>query len=75
MEKFAVGIALGMLGGALLVTNNYRLRTLLKKTQDEVSAKMDKCMDEKIETMQEEADKLSEKAKKKPDEQKEKTEN
>ena len=53
MEKFAIGLVLGGLGGALLVANNYKMRTLLKKGQEEVQAKLDKLMDEKIEEMEE----------------------
>lgn len=48
MEKFAIGVALGMLGGALLTTNNYKMRTLVKKGQEEVQAKLDEMLDEKL---------------------------
>ena len=51
MEKFAIGLVVGGLGGALLVANNYKMRTLIKKGQEEVQAKLDKLMDEKIEEM------------------------
>ena len=51
MEKFAIGLVIGGLGGALLVANNYKMRTLIKKGQEEVQAKLDKLMDEKIEEM------------------------
>ena len=52
MEKFAIGLVLGGLGGALLVANNYKMRTLVRKGQEEVQAKLDKLMDEKIEAME-----------------------
>ena len=52
MEKFAIGLLVGGLGGALLVANNYKMRTLVKKGQEEVQAKLDKFMDEKIETVE-----------------------
>ncbi len=65
MEKFAIGLILGGLGGALLVANNYKMRTLVKKGQDEVMAKVNEFMDEKIQTLEEGADKIKEKAEEK----------
>ena len=53
MEKFAIGLVIGSLGGALLVANNYKMRTLIKKGQAEVQDKLDTLMDEKIEEMEE----------------------
>ena len=53
MEKFAIGLLLGGIGGALLVANNYKMRTLVKKGQDEVMTKVDEFMDEKIQSMEE----------------------
>lgn len=58
MEKFAIGVALGMVGGALLVTNNYKMRMLVKKSQDEVQAKFDEMLDEKLQSMEETAQKV-----------------
>ncbi len=49
MEKFTIGLALGMLGGALLVANSCKVRTLVKKSQDEVKEKLDTVIDEKLE--------------------------
>lgn len=68
MEKFAVGVVLGALCGALLVTNNYKMRTLVKKGQDEVTEKLDKLMDEKIDELNEETKRLKEDAKEKTEE-------
>ena len=48
MEKFAIGRLNGAMGGALVVTNSYRMRSLLKKGQDEVLTKMNDAMDEKL---------------------------
>ncbi len=59
MEKFAIGLALGCLGGALLVTNNYKMRTLVRKSQEEVQNKLDELMDEKIQAMEENAEKAT----------------
>ncbi len=52
MEKFAIGVVVGGLAGALLTANNYRMRTLVKKGQAELQAKLDKLMDEKIDEME-----------------------
>lgn len=52
MEKFAIGLVLGGLGGALLVANNYKMRALVKKGQEEVQAKLNKLVDEKLEMME-----------------------
>ena len=51
MEKFALGVLLGGISGALLVANNYKMRTLVRKTQDEIQAKFDNLMDQKIREM------------------------
>ena len=53
MEKFAIGLLLGGLCGALLTTNNYKMRTLVKKGQEEVLGKLDEVMDEKIRAFEE----------------------
>ena len=60
MEKFAIGLVIGGLGGALLVANNYKMRTLIKKGQEEVQMKLDKLMDEKIEAMNDAVDEIKE---------------
>ena len=51
MEKFAIGLMVGGIGGALLVANNYKMRTLVRKTQEEVQANLDRMLDEKIRAM------------------------
>ena len=63
MEKFVFGVALGMLGGALLVTNNYKMRTLVKKSQEEVQAKFNDMLDEKVQAMEDKAEEVTEKVK------------
>ena len=62
MEKFAIGLAIGGLAGALLTANNYKMRTLVRKGQEEVQAKLDKLMDEKIEALEESTEAFKEKA-------------
>ena len=65
MEKlFCLGIALGMVGGALLVANSYKVRCLVKKSQSEMMQKFDEIVDEKLkgnEKPQEETEKKSKK--------------
>lgn len=52
MEKmFCLGLALGFMGGALIVANNYKARSLVKKGQQEVMDKVDKMMDERLKAM------------------------
>ena len=62
MEKFAIGLLLGGLAGALLVTNNYKMRTLVRKSQEEVQAKLDKFIEEKTDELEEGVEKIKEKA-------------
>lgn len=67
MEKFAIGAIVGTVIGALLVTNNYKMRSLVKKGQEEVQQKLDIMMDEKLQKLEKKskeiADKTEEKAK------------
>ena len=52
MEKLALGMLIGAIGGALAVTNSYKMRTLVKKGQEEVMTKVNTMMDEKLAEMQ-----------------------
>ncbi len=66
MEKFVVGLLLGGVCGALLTANNYKMRTLVRKGQEEVQAKLDELMDEKIRAFEEkEQEKKEEKSEEK----------
>lgn len=52
MEKiFCLGLALGMVGGALIVANSYKARSLVKKSQAELLEKVDEMMDERLKDM------------------------
>ncbi len=64
MEKlFCLGVALGMVGGALLVANSYKARSLVKKSQAEIIDKMDEMMDERLKAMSEGEEKKTAKKK------------
>ena len=68
MDKFVVGVLLGMVGGALITANNYKMRTLVKKGQEEVTAKFNELMDEKIEMITKAKENIEEKVEEKIDE-------
>ena len=74
MEKFAIGLVIGGIAGALIAANNYKMRTLIKKGQEELQTKLDKLMDEKIEELEEGADAIKEKVTEKMEDMKEKAE-
>ena len=57
MEKFAIGLILGGLGGALLVTNNYKMRMLVKKGQEEMQVKWDEMLDDTLKMMEKNVEK------------------
>lgn len=65
MEKFMIGLVVGMAGGALLVANNCKLLNLVKKNQEDLMNKaecyIDKKLDE-LEKMGESQEKKSEKS-------------
>ena len=64
MEKmFCLGVTLGMIGGALIVANSYKARTLVKKSQTEVMDKVNQMMDEKLAAMCQKSEGESKKAK------------
>ena len=56
MEKFIIGVAVGGICGALLIANNYKMRALVKKGQEEVQQKLDTLMDEKLNAMEKQVD-------------------
>ena len=68
MEKFIIGVALGGLAGALVTANNYKMRTIVKKSQEELQSKLDKLMDEKIEALEKGAKEVKEQVEEKVEE-------
>lgn len=52
MEKFILGLAVGMAGGALIVANNCKIRNLVKKNQDDLMQKAEKYIDDKLKEME-----------------------
>ncbi len=63
MEKmFCLGLLLGAMGGALVVANSYKARSLVKKSQAELMEKVDEMMDERLRQM-ESTDKADKKSK------------
>ncbi|MGN1373672.1 MAG: hypothetical protein ACI4VK_06485 [Candidatus Coproplasma sp.] len=48
MEKFILGLAVGMAGGAVLVANNCKLRNLVKKNQEDIMKKCEAYIDNKL---------------------------
>lgn len=52
MEKFTIGLLLGAVGGALLAANSCKMRTLVRKGQEEVKQRLDEMMDEKLKDME-----------------------
>ena len=64
MEKmFCLGLVLGAVGGALIVANSYKARSLMKKSQAELLERVDEMMDERLKDMSEKTDKTEKKAK------------
>ena len=59
MEKFILGAALGMAGGALLVANNCKLRNLVKKNQDDLLQKAEQYIDSKLEKMEQKVEDIT----------------
>lgn len=60
---FCLGLMMGMVGGALIVANSYKARTLVKKSQSEVMEKVNEMMDEKLQSMSQKTEGESGKAK------------
>lgn len=53
MEKmFCLGLALGALGGALAVANSCKMRSLIKKSQEELIDKLDDAVDARLDAME-----------------------
>lgn len=49
MEKmFCLGVLIGAVGGAILVANSYKMRSLVKKSQADFVEKVNEMMDEKL---------------------------
>lgn len=48
MEKFTAGLLIGMVGGAVLVANNYKARQLVRKSQSDLCDKFEDMLDEKL---------------------------
>jgi hypothetical protein len=51
MEKFILGLAIGMVGGGLIVANNCKVRNLVKKNGDEIMTKLKTYIDEQMQSM------------------------
>lgn len=52
MEKFIIGVAVGMAAGALIVANNCKLRNLVKKNQEDLMEKAENYIDTKLEQLE-----------------------
>ena len=52
MEKFILGLAIGMAGGALVVANNCKLLNLIKKNQEDIMQKAECYIDEKLDELE-----------------------
>lgn len=64
MEKlFCLGLVMGAIGGALVVANSYKARSLVKKSQAELIDKMDEMMDERLKDMSEKSERPEKKTK------------
>ena len=51
MEKLAIGMLLGGVIGALVVTNNRKVHALVKKGQDEMLTRIDDVVNEKLDEL------------------------
>lgn len=60
MEKFIIGVLCGGIVGALAVSNNAKMRMLVKKGEDELKEKINGIVDEKLSTMLEKVGKSQE---------------
>ncbi|MDE5721185.1 MAG: hypothetical protein K2K28_02255 [Clostridia bacterium] len=58
MEKFILGVAIGMAGGALMVANNCKLRNLVKKNQDDLMQKAEQYIDNKLDQLEKKSEEV-----------------
>ncbi len=57
MEKaFILGLALGMVGGAVVVANNYKARKMVLNSQEDILKKIDSLAKEREQTKEEKAE-------------------
>ena len=52
VEKFILGLAVGMAGGALIVANNCKLLNLVKKNQEDMMKQAEQYIDNKLEQLE-----------------------
>jgi len=52
VEKFIIGLAVGMAGGALMVANNCKLLNLVKKNQEDIMQKAECYIDKKLDELE-----------------------
>ena len=65
MEKiFCLGLMFGAVGGALLVANSYKARSLVKKSQADVMQKVSDRMDERLQQQSSDSQSAEKKSKK-----------
>ena len=65
MEKiFCLGLMFGAVGGALLVANSYKARSLEKKSQADVMQKVSDMMDERLQQQSSDSQSAEKKSKK-----------
>ena len=65
MEKiFCLGLMFGAVGGALLVANSYKARSLVKKSQAVVMQKVSDIMDERFQQQSSDSQSAEKKSKK-----------
>lgn len=58
-KNFACGIVLGLLGGALLVSNSYKARKLVKDGQEEIKNKVSELTEKKSKKKKDDYDELN----------------
>ena len=65
MEKiFCLGLMFSAVGGALLVANSYKARSLVKKSQADVMQKVSDMMDERLQQQSSDSQSAEKKSKK-----------